>query len=115
MNSILDSRETNNALQLNRPTGVDEHITVHGSDFYFAICAAMGASAMIVAGLMLRKPHHERVFHYLSVALLLTASIAYYTMGADLGWTPVIDEFFRQRATVRGTTRQVFYARYIDW
>lgn len=115
MSFLLAPRGGNNALQQNPPNGVSEHITTHGSDFYYAICAAMGASALIVFGLMTRRPQNERVFHYLSIALLTTAAIAYYTMGSDLGWAPVIDEFFRERAVVRGTTRQIFYARYIDW
>jgi len=110
---LFDKR--NNALNLNPPTGADEHITTHGSDFYWAICAAMGFSALIVAGMMFKRPHGERVFHYLSVSLLLTACIAYFTMASDLGWAPVVNEFMREKANVRGTTRQVFYARYIDW
>jgi len=105
----------NNALALNPPTGVAEHITTHGSDFYFAICAVMGFAALAASAHMLRKPIHERHFHYISIALLFTACIAYFTMGSNLGYAPVAVEYVRSSPKVAGLNREVFYARYIDW
>jgi len=111
---VLFKRGGNNALSANPPNNVDGHQTTHGSDFYYAICAAMGASALAVAVTMFRQPRGDRIFHYLSISLLLTACVAYYSMGSDLGYAPVVSEYMRG-GKVAGVTRQVFYARYIDW
>jgi bacteriorhodopsin len=112
---MLDIRTGNNAVKVNPATGVAEHITVHGSDFYFAICAAMGASALACGIMVMKKPPHQRIFHYLCIALLMTACVAYYTMGSDLGYAAVDVEYMRSKGIVAGANRQVFYARYIDW
>jgi len=43
------------------------------------------------------------------------ACIAYFTMGANLGWAPISVEFRRNNPVVRGTVRSVYYVRYVDW
>lgn len=45
----------------------------------------------------------------------MVAAIAYFTMGANLGFTPIEVEFRRSNPRVSGTYRQIFYVRYIDW
>lgn len=45
----------------------------------------------------------------------MVASIAYYSMGSNLGWTPIQAEFMRSEGIVRGVYREIFYVRYIDW
>lgn len=109
----------NNALNLNPNTLngqiADIAITTHGSDFYFAICAAMGVAAFAFFGLALRKKRTDRVFHYITAAVTFVACIAYFTMGANLGWAPISVEYRRSNPVVRGTVRSVYYVRYVDW
>lgn len=105
---------TSSAYTVNGATA-DIAQTVRGSDFYFAICAVMGASAFTVLALSFRKHRRDRIFHYITASILSVATIAYFSMGANLGFTPIAVEFHRNDPQVRGAYRQVFYARYIDW
>jgi bacteriorhodopsin len=93
----------------------DIAITPRGSDLYFAICAAMATAGFIFLGLAFRKPRRDRVFHYITAAVVFVASIAYFTMGSNLGFTPIEVEFPRSNPKVSGTYREIFYVRYIDW
>lgn len=93
----------------------DISITTHGSDFYFAICGVMAVSAFVFAGMAMRIERRNRLFHYITAGVVFVAAIAYFTMGSNLGFTPIRVEFFRNDSKVRGTYRSIFYARYIDW
>lgn len=93
----------------------DIAITSHGSSFYFAICALMGVAAITFIALAAMKPRTQRVFHYLTAVICTVACIAYFTMGSNLGMTPIPVEFSRSDPEVSGTNRAIFYARYIDW
>jgi len=109
----------NNAIAINGDTlnGVTADIasTTHGSDFYFAICAAMGVVGLSVLGAGFTKPRSDRIFYYITAAINLTACIAYFTMGSNLGFAPIAVEFMRSNPKVHGVYRQVFYTRYSDW
>jgi len=81
----------NNALDVNtncqNDKCVDEHITTHGSDFLYAICAVMGVTALgcIVGGYMQTKERRSnRIFWWITAAINFTACIAYFTMGKSL-------------------------------
>jgi len=135
--SVVAAR--NNTLDVNtncqNDKCVDEHITTHGSDFLYAICAVMGLTALgcIVSGYMQKgERRSNRIFWWITAAINFTACIAYFTMGkslplrhlitllildtgSNLGWTPIDVEFPRSRAVVRGVNREIFYVRYIDW
>ncbi|KAF2438651.1 family A G protein-coupled receptor-like protein [Karstenula rhodostoma CBS 690.94] len=116
---IVRLERRNNALRLNGNTvngrTADIAITTRGSDWYFAVCAVMTVAGFAFTGLAMRKPRHTRVFHYITSAVVFTAAIAYFCMGSNLGFTPVQVEFFRSDPKVRGTLREMFYVRYIDW
>lgn len=118
MASNLVSR-ANHALDLNGNTvngaTADIAITTHGSDLYFAICAAMGFAGFTFIGLAMRKSRSDRLFHYITSAVVFVACIAYFTMGSNLGFTPIQVEFPRNNPVVRGQYREIFYVRYIDW
>lgn len=107
----------NNAITDNR--GVFQHadleITRRGSDWLYAVCAIMGASTLIVMAWSFAKPKTHRLFHYLSALLLITATIAYYSMGSNLGQVPIPVEFTRGGKVAAAGTREIFYVRYIDW
>ncbi|KAJ4384089.1 hypothetical protein N0V86_000934 [Didymella sp. IMI 355093] len=118
MASHLVSR-ANHALDLNGNTVNGQTaqiaITTHGSDLYFAICAAMGVAGFSFVALAMRKQRRDRLFHYITAAVVFVACIAYFTMGSNLGFTPIQVEFPRNNPVVRGQYREIFYVRYIDW
>lgn len=109
----------NNAVSVNNNTQNGKHvdiaITDRGSDFYFAICAVMGVVALGVIAASAVKPRTHRIFYYITAAINLTACIAYFSMGSNLGWTPIDVEWLRSAGIVSGTNREIFYVRYIDW
>lgn len=75
----------------------------------------MFVSTLAIVGLSFTKPRSHRVFHYITAGITLVASIAYFTMGSDLGQTPIAVEFVRTNSKVSGLYREIFYVRYIDW
>lgn len=123
----MDKR-ANDALSINYPGprpgtayvsyagGLSEiNITTHGSDWYWAVTAVMTVSTFAFMGLAYTKPREKRIFHYITAAITLVASIAYFSMASNIGWTPISVEFQRSASTVSGRTREIFYVRYIDW
>ncbi|KAI7782914.1 hypothetical protein LA080_012787 [Diaporthe eres] len=109
----------NQALNVN--SAVAQHgdlaITVHGSDWYFTVCAVMGASTLAFMGLAFTKPQSHRLFHYITAGITAVACIAYWSMASDLGQAPIQAEFVRpgRSAVASAGTREMFYVRYIDW
>lgn len=80
-----------------------------------AVCALMLAATFAFTGHSFTKPRSHRVFHYITIGVTLVASIAYFSMGSDLGQTPIPVEFRRSNSKVSGINREIFYVRYIDW
>lgn len=106
--SGLVSRD-NQALNVNPTYGADYGITVHGSDWYWAVTAVMLASTIAFLGMSFTVPRRNRVFHYITAAITMVASIAYFSMASNLGYAGIAVEF-------RGPAfREIFYVRYIDW
>lgn len=100
-------------------SAADIEITSAGSSFLwmvFSVMALTGFAIFVHANML---PKGDRVFHYLSVAILFTASVAYYSLASDLGATPITVEYLHgfnlNRTMGRIPTRQIWYARYIDW
>ena len=73
----------------------------------------MTVATFCFVGLALTKPRQHRIFHYITAAITMVASIAYFTMGSNLGWTAINVEFPRNDPVVRGSDREIFYVRYI--
>jgi len=90
-------------------------ITTHGSDWYWAVTAVMTCATLAFIGLSATKPRSHRLFHYITAAVTMVASIAYFSMASNLGWTPIDVEFVRTGNGVGGMNREIFYVRYIDW
>ncbi|KAK7753064.1 hypothetical protein SLS62_005014 [Diatrype stigma] len=107
----------NEALGVNNAVGqqADLAITTHGSDWYFTVCAVMGVTTLAIMGAALRKPQSHRTFHYITASITAVACISYFSMGANLGQVPIQAEFLRTRKVGAAGTREIFYARYIDW
>lgn len=107
----------NGALETNGFTNTvttDNHITVRGSDWYFAVTAIMGFSSLAFMGLSFLKPRTQRLFHYLLAALTLISAIAYFSQASNLGWTAIEVQFSRSNSKVAGDMRQIFYVRYVS-
>lgn len=117
--SVGIATATNNALSYNTNTQNDKTvqiaITTAGSDVYYAVCSAMGATTIGLLAASTLKPRTDRVFFYICAAICMVATVAYYAMGSNLGWTPIDVEFNRSNPIVSGRNREIFYARYIDW
>lgn len=109
----------NNAINTNPHTfddvTSDIAITTHGSNVYWAVCAVMTVATIGFLGWGYTKPRTHRVFHYITAAITMVAAIAYFTMGANLGWAPIEVQFQRANPRVSGLYREIFYVRYIDW
>lgn len=75
----------------------------------------MGATTFAFMGLSFTKHRQQRLFHYITAGITLIATIAYFSMGSNLGWTAIQVEFPRSDPKVAGLMRQIFYVRYIDW
>ncbi len=108
-----DATSVNPNVVNNTPVAIA--ITSHGSDVYFAICAVMGLTTLGIIAASAMKPRTDRVFFYITAAVTGTATIAYFTMGSNLGWVPIDVEFPRSDPAVNGPNREIFYVRYIDW
>ncbi|CAK7209270.1 hypothetical protein SCUCBS95973_000382 [Sporothrix curviconia] len=101
---------TNDALDINPPSG-DEHLSVNGSDWLWAVTAIYIVSFLAFFGLSFFARAGERVFHYIYGIALLVGSVAYYAMASDLGFSVI------ETSTNVGLadTRQIFFALYINW
>lgn len=119
MNSVTEfvKRAGNEALRVN-PTVADIDITTAGSDWLWAVFSVMAACGLGTMVWSLKVSRGERAFHYLSAAILATASVAYFSMASDLGSTPINVRFLHYGPdSVNGMrpTRSIWYVRYIDW
>jgi len=121
---MFEKRAGNDALNANPdvflyPATSQINITTHGSDWYWAVTAVMVVSSIAFIGLSFTVPRRDRVFHYITAAITLVASIAYFTMASNLGYAAIPVEFIRTNPLVAGMDgqnyREIFYVRYIDW
>jgi bacteriorhodopsin len=71
----------------------------------------MMASTFAFVGLAATKPRQHRVFHYITAAITMVASIAYFSMASNLGWTGIAVEFVRSDPKVSGLYREIFYGK----
>ncbi|KAN0064830.1 hypothetical protein ACQY0O_001887 [Thecaphora frezii] len=113
----LSLLKRNEALRVN-PTVADIDITTGGSSWLWAVFSLMSATGLGCMFWGMKTSRGERTFHYLSAAIMATASIAYFSMASDLGATAVRVEYLRDyRPQPDGSlpTRSIWYARYIDW
>ncbi|CAD6885182.1 unnamed protein product [Tilletia controversa] len=118
--SLLARAAGNQATQVN-PSLADIDLTTSGSSFLWFVFTVMAATAIgtSVWAFTTVEPH-RRVFHFLTIAILTTASVAYFGMASNLGETPVQVEFIREGGAILAQnggrlTRGIWYARYIDW
>lgn len=107
---IVISLMGNQALSVNPPSGgTIFNLTTNGSNWLWSVFSLMSLSSVVIALLSMRLHPNQRTIHLLNIAILTTASIAYFCMASDLGTAPVA-------VLQRGPGyRQFWYVRYIDW
>jgi bacteriorhodopsin len=101
----------NEALAINPPIG-DNHLTVHGSDWLWAVTAVFVVSLfcfILLCGYAAK--HDERAPHFLLIIAAFASAITYFAMASDLGGVPVQTSL----NGANGATRQIWYPRYINW
>jgi len=111
MASLL-ARANNDALKINPPTA-NNSLTVHGSDWLWAVTSLYLLAFIVFLGHSYAARHGERIFHYLFSIAAFTGGIAYFTMASDLGNTPVATQL--NNGGTHSVTRQIWYVRYINW
>ncbi|KGO64500.1 Rhodopsin, archaeal/bacterial/fungal [Penicillium italicum] len=99
------------AFNTNPVTGVDEALSVHGSDWLWAVTAIYILSFIMLLVLFFAAKESERVFHYLFTFALLVGGIINYAQTSNLGWSAVeqIDNLGN------GVVCQMIYVKYINW
>jgi len=99
----------NRALDVN-PSTADINISTNGSNWLWAVFAVMLVTDIGMMAWAWSLPKGRRTFHHCAVIILTTASIAYFSMASNLGYTPIEVEYYNVPLT-----RQIWYVRYIDW
>jgi bacteriorhodopsin len=94
---------------------VDIHITVRGSDWYYAVMSVMGTTMLLIIGTGLLRPRTHRIFHHILAAVAMVAMIEHYSMASNLGWVPIDVEWQRSDRLVAGINRQIWWVRYCGW
>jgi|SRR5271168_3899354 len=102
---------SNDALNINPPTGDTYFLSVHGSDWLWAVTAAYVFTLLAVVCLAYFARSGEKIFHYLFTISLFVGSITYFAMASGLGSIPVVVA----DTLSKPGTREIFYARYINW
>ncbi|OJJ85292.1 uncharacterized protein ASPGLDRAFT_170097 [Aspergillus glaucus CBS 516.65] len=95
----------------------DIHVSDWGLNWYWAVTAifTVATLAFLIAGILTQRKS-TRTLYYLSALSSYAGCLAYFAMGADLGWVAVQVEFPQGAETRVGTpTRQVYWVRYILW
>ncbi|BGP58413.1 plasma membrane heat shock protein [Rhodotorula sphaerocarpa] len=99
-------------------------LSAPGSNYAWALFGVFVIAALLLAAAAHSRPKGMRAFHYLGMAVLVTTTISYAGLAANLSYTPVPVEFVRSgsrgAAQIAGgaqvpPTRSIFYGRYIDW
>jgi len=102
-------RDANKALNDN-PANAYYHISTSASDWLWAAFSFISLCFLLMTALAMTRPKGKRTFHHIGMMVLITTSLAYFSMASDLGATPVVTEFGGNHYT-----RQIWYVRYIQW
>ncbi|GCF00765.1 hypothetical protein ZYGM_000383 [Zygosaccharomyces mellis] len=118
-------RAGNQAVHINRPHGLDFHITKRGSDWLWTVTSIFGFLSVVyvISFFIAQIRNRSGLTKYSLAAPFLIAFFeffAYFTYAADLGWTGTNAEFHHVKVSrpVTGESpgvRQVFYCKYIAW
>ena len=107
--AVLNIR-VNDALTINPPAG-DQFYTVHGSNWSWTVAAVYTLTFVIVYALSFKARAGEKFFHYLFTIANLVGAITYFALASDIGYSVVeVSNNLNY-----GLTRQIFFAKYINW
>ncbi|EJU00317.1 heat shock protein 30 [Dacryopinax primogenitus] len=107
----------NQAVDIN-PPNAQISINTNGSDWMWAAFALFMLSDLGMIAWMYMRHSAQRVLHVVPIIALSIMSVAYFSMAADLGSTPIVAEFYGNHHQVYAgdpATRAIWYARYIGW
>jgi bacteriorhodopsin len=109
---MFTRRET--SIDVNPPVAAN-NISGNGTDWLWTVTAIYTFVLLLLTGLTAQRSYttKPRIFHYVFIIALLTGAIAYFTMASDLGSTPIFTEL--NNGHDDNITRQIWYARYINW
>ncbi|SNX86346.1 related to YRO2 - strong similarity to HSP30 heat shock protein Yro1p [Melanopsichium pennsylvanicum] len=114
----LHRRAGNRALQFN-PPNADINLGRWGSNWGWAVYCVMALSLLSLLIWSTTVARNKRTFHYLFAAVLAISTISWFSLASGLGSTPITVQFLRNSPFGGGfggyPTRQIYYARYIDW
>jgi bacteriorhodopsin len=79
----------------------------------WAVFGVMLFSSAIFGVLMVRQPRQRRLYHYITLFITLTSTLAYFALANGLGIAKV--EVPPADGESEPTYRYFYYARYIDW
>lgn len=113
MDHILEAR--NNVLLHNPPIATN-NITSRGSSWLWAVFAIMLLStfAFTFMSMGAAKRAGSLRFHYIAILITLFSAFSYFVMASNLGNTAVLVTFIRGGKRP-GLTREIFYARWIEY
>jgi bacteriorhodopsin len=107
--AVLNTR-VNDALAINPPAG-DQFYTVNGSNWSWTVAAVYTLTFVIVYVLSFKARAGEKFFHYLFTVANLVGAITYFALASDIGFSVVeVSNNLNY-----GLTRQIFFAKYINW
>ncbi|KAK0613818.1 heat shock protein 30 [Immersiella caudata] len=107
--AVLNIR-VNDALTINPPAG-DQFYTVNGSNWSWTVAAVYTLTFAIVYALSFKARAGEKFFHYLFTVANLVGAITYFALASDIGFSVVeVSNNLNY-----GLTRQIFFAKYINW
>ncbi|TPX07454.1 uncharacterized protein E0L32_002076 [Thyridium curvatum] len=92
----------NDALIVNPAVGVDNTLSLGGSDWLWAVTAVYLMAFIGLLCFCFASPESQRVFHYTFTIALLVGSVTYFAQASNLGWS----------AQASG---QMFWAKYVNW
>jgi bacteriorhodopsin len=107
--AVLNIR-VNDALTINPPAG-DQFYTVNGSNWSWTVTAIYALTFVIVYALSFKARAGEKFFHYLFTVANLVGAITYFALASDIGFSVVE----ASNNLNYGLTRQIFFAKYINW
>ena len=99
----------NQVLSVNSPGSSTFYLSTEGSSWLWAVFSVMLTSTLILAVFTIRRKPQDRTLCLFNICILTTATIAYFCMASDLGFTPIEVDLNGPGA------RQIWYVRYIDW
>ncbi|QLG73565.1 hypothetical protein HG535_0F00750 [Zygotorulaspora mrakii] len=122
--SFIVQKAGNQAIDVNRVSGVDYHLTTNGSDWLWAVASIFGLLTVVYAALFFAAEYKGSALTRYALAVPFLISFFefffYFTYASNLGWTAIQAEFGHVTVDDPVTTaspgyRQIFYSKFVAW